>query len=79
MEPDTNNRENHPLIDWSWLRWRWSALEILMIVGVLVTLGAVGAMLWGTIQDFRERGPAIGGSPTAGTGGGSGQTSSGGE
>lgn len=66
METNNDSDEKTPLIDWSWLRWRWSALEILMIVGVVVTLGAVGAMLWGTIQDYRERGPALGGGPTSG-------------
>ena len=48
-----------------------------MIVGVLVTLGAIGAMLWGTIQDYRERGPALGGSVSSGTTTGGGTTASG--
>jgi len=79
----TPKRANKPpgLVDWSWLRWRWSGMEILMLIGVLVTLGAIAVMLWGTLQDFIERGPAVGGGTTASesTGSGAGADSGGGQ
>jgi len=57
---------SHRLIDWSFLRWRWSPMEILMLIGIAVTLGMLGIMCWGTIKEFQESGSLVGGGTAGG-------------
>lgn len=70
MKTPKPDKQRKGLVDWSYLRWHWSPIEILMLVGIVVTLGTVGLMFWGTFKEFQDRGTSITGGASSGPTGG---------